>query len=222
MIDDILSGEHTQQDIEAARALDSADRKKLIERLLGTLEESFGEALLREAAIDDIQNALAQARPVFAAGLDIDSALGFTTGLIKNSLEDLEQAGAAESDEYDRQQFVLDRLSEFIVSCKETGHTQGEDAQEAVHLEYRGEVAKLEALGKKCEAGIANSLAFLREAYGEGSELEMFGRSLDHNTTCMRYIGKFGSPSFFEFKRITAPGQSMHAPAGKGDDSEGD
>ena len=209
MINRILAGKATADDIEAARAYQFDDRKKLMERLIGTLEGSFEDALVFNGAIDDIANA--QARPVFAAGLSADQALGFIVKMIGTSMDDLAEAGEADSEEYEKQELVKDTLEGFIETCEDAGTTRGEEAFETVHLEYRGECAKLETQKKDAEAKLANSLAFIKEAYGEGNELDAFLKGIDHNMAAARFIGLFGSPSFFACKHVAAPGESYKA-----------
>lgn len=219
MIKRILAGTATADDVEEARAYSFDDRKKLMERLLGSLGESFDEALRLDAAVEDVANALRQARPVFAAGLPVDQALGFIVKLIDESMENLVEAGEGDSDEYEKQELVKETLEGFIEACNEAGTTQGEEAQETAHLEYRGEVGKLEALKTKTESEIANSLAFLKDAYGEGKELSAFLKAIDRDMVAARYIGAFGSPSFFANKHVAAPGETFD---GADADSESD
>lgn len=211
MINRILAGTATADDIEAARAYQFDDRKKLMERLIGTLEGSFEDTLVLNGAIDDIANALAQARPVFAAGLSADQALGFIVKMIGTSMDDLAEAGEADSEEYEKQELVKETLEGFIGTCEDAGTTQGEAAFETVHLEYRGECAKLETQKKDAEAKLANSLTFMKETYGESNELDAFLKGIDHNMAAARFIGLFGSPSFFACKHVAAPGESYKA-----------
>ncbi len=221
MIDKIITGTTTDEDVAAAQAYGPDERKKLSERLLGTLGSSCGEVVLLDDVMEDVAHALRQARPVFAAGLPVDQALGFIAKMIGQSLEELEEAGAADSDEYEKQELVLEKLNGFIEACNTSGNTQGEQAQETAHFEYRGEVGKLEALKNQAEAGIANSLSFLQRAYGEGGETEAFVKGIDHTLSIARFIGKFGSPSLFAYKHVAAPGESYRE-AVSPDDSEGD
>ena len=211
MIDRILAGAVTAEDIEAARAYSPDDRKKLLEQIIGKLGEKAAETVLLDDAMEDVANGLRQARPVFAAGLSADQALGFIIKLVQESLGQLEESGEADSDEYEKQEIVLDKLNKILAACNETGNTQGEEAQETAHLEYRGECGQLESLRNECEAGIANSIEFIRETYGKGNELTALGKGIDHSRPCVRFIGKFGSPSFFAFKRIAKPGESQKA-----------
>lgn len=218
MIERILAGTATAEDIELAKSYGFEDRKKLMERLLGNISEKAADAVLLDNAMEDVANSLRKARPVFAAGLSADQALGFIIKLVKESLEELEESGEADSDEYEKQEIVLEKLEGILQACYDTGKTQGEEAQDAAHLEYRGECGQLEAARNECESSIANSIEFMRLAYGEGNELAAFGKGIDHDLPCMRFIGKFGSPSFFAFKRIAKPGESQKAMF----DSEGD
>ena len=211
MINRILAGTATEEDIEAARAYSFEDRKKLLERLVGKLGEKAAETVLLDNAMQDVANGLKQARPVFAAGLSADQSLGFIIKLVQESLDQLEESGEADSDEYEKQQIVLEKLEGILKACNETGNTQGEAAQETAHLEYRGELGQLEALRNECEAGIGNSIEFIRTAYGKGNELDALGKGIDHSLPCAQFIGKFGSPSFFAYKRIAKPGESQKA-----------
>ena len=219
MVDRILAGKIGDEDIAAARAYSYGERKKLVERLLGALVDKLGETVMLNDVLEDVGNALKQARPVFAAGMPVDQALGFIVKLVQDSLDDLEEAGAADTDEYEKQETVLEMLNGFIDACNTSGNTQGEQALEAARFEYRGEVGKLEALRNECELCIGNSIAFLQQAYGEGSELDAFVKGLDHNMTAARYIGIFGSPSFFMCKHVAKPGETYHADT---DDAEED
>lgn len=219
MINRILAGTATTEDIEAVRAYPLDERKKLMERLMGALCGMFEEALLGDGAVEDVAKALAQARPVFAAGLSVDQALGFISKMIDESMSELAEAGEAESDEYDKQELVKNMLEGFMQACTDAETTQGEEAYETVHLEYRGEIGKLEALKASAEAGISNSLAFLKEAYGEDSELSSFLKDFNQNLYAARFIGTFGSPSFFAYKHVAAPGQSYETPE---EDTESD
>ena len=219
MIERILAGTTTDADIASARESAFDERKKIIERLLGTLDAQFEEAVLLENALEDISTALKQARPVFAAGLSVDQALGFITKMISQSLDDLGEAGEADSLEYEKQELVLEKLNGFIGACNQAGKTQGEDAMETVRFEYRGEMGRLDALKNEAESGIGNSLAFLNAAYGDGPEIEAFLKGLDHRNAAMRFISKFGSPSFFAFKHVAAPGHVYGEASG---DTEGD
>ena len=218
MIDRIIAGTATEEDIAQAQAYDFDERRKLIDKLLGSLEVKFDEALRLEGVLEDVSNALAKARPVFAAGLSVDQALGFITKMIQDSLDELAESGAQDSDDYERQEQVLETLQGFVGACEAMGGTQGEDAQDVVHLEYRGEVGRLESLKNDGEAGIANTVEFLRKAYGEGSEYESFGKSFDKRRTCVRFVGTFGSPSYFAYKHIAKPGESSR----KANEKEGD
>ena len=219
MINRILTGAATAEDIEAARAYSFDNRKKLMERLIGTLGSKFEETLLQDQAVEDIANALSQARPVFAAGLPVDQALGFIVKMIGVSMDELAEAGEEDSEEYEKQELVKGMLEGFTEACNKAGTTQGEDAYETVRFEYRGEIGKLETMKKEAEAGIANSLNFMKEAYGEGSELDAFLKGLDHNMDAARFIGTFGSPSFFAYKHVAAPGETYKT---AGDDAEED
>lgn len=219
MIENILAGTTTDADIDSARAYAFDERKKLIERLLGTLDGKFEEAVLLENALEDISAALRQARPVFSAGLSVDQALGFITKMVAQSLDELGEAGEADSLEFEKQELVLETLNGFIDACNQAGNTEGEDAMETVHLEYRGEMGRLDALKNEAESGISNSLAFLSAAYGDGPETETFLKGLDHRNAAMRFISKFGSPSFFAYKHVAAPGHVYGETSG---DTEGD
>lgn len=217
MIQRILAGTTTDADIAEAQAYGFEDRKKLLERLLGTLDGKFEEALIFEGAMEDVANALKQARPVFAAGLPVDQSFGFITKMIQQSLDELEEAGGADTEEYEKQELVLEKINGFIDACNETGNTQGEEAYETAHYEFRGELGKLEALKTEAEAGIANSISFLQTAYGGGNEAEAFVKGLDRHHFAARFIGTFGSPSFFAFKHVGAPGE-----VGEEDGTSGD
>lgn len=219
MIDRIITGAATDEDVAEAQALDYNGRRKLLERLLASLNDQFEETMLLEDALEDVSNALRQARPVFAAGLPIDQALGFITKMIQQSLDELGEAGAEDSEEYEKQELVLETLNKLMSNCEEAGKTQGEEAFEAIHLEYRGEVGKLDSKKSKVESSIGNSIAFLQRAYSDDSECDAFVKALDRDHMAARFIGKFGSKSLFAYKHIAAPGETYTAPA---NDTEGD
>lgn len=219
MIDRILEGTTTDDDLETARSYSYDDRKKLTDRLIGSLSSTFEETLLLEQAVEDVALGLKQARPVFAAGLSVDQALGFIVKMVDVSMSELADAGEQDSEEYEKQELVKDMLEGFIDSCNEAGTTEGEEAYETVHFEYRGEVGKLEALKTKSEAGIANSLKFVKECYGEGNELAAYIKGFDTNMFAARFIGTFGSPSFFAYKHVAAPGETFATGSAE---SEGD
>lgn len=207
MIQRILAGSATDADIAEAQTYAFDERKKLIDQLLGALGDKLEEALLFNGVMEDVANALSKARPVFAADLTVDQALGFITKMIQDSIDELEEAGAAGTEEYEKQEQVLEKLNGFIEACNETGNTKGEEALETVHLEYRGELGKLESVRSQAEAGIGNALNFLQRAYGEGNEAEAFAKGLERHNAGARFIGTFGSPSFFAFKHVGAPGE---------------
>ena len=207
MIQRILAGTTTDADVVEAQGYGFDERKRLMERLLITLADKMEETLRYEEVMKDVANGLKQSRPVFAAGLPVDQALGFITKLVQESLEELENEGAADSDEYEKQELVLEKLSSFIAACESAGTTQGEEAQETALAAFRSEIAKLDEMKAGSEAGIANSLAFLKGAYGESAETEAFVKGLDRNATAMKFVAKFGSPSFFAFKHVGAPGE---------------
>ncbi|MBQ9043174.1 MAG: hypothetical protein IJ111_10235 [Eggerthellaceae bacterium] len=207
MIQRILAGTATDTDIAQAQAYAFDERKKFMEQLLSALGDKCEDALRFNGVMEDVANALSKARPVFAADLPVDQALGFITKLIQDSIDELEEAGAAETEEYEKQEQVLEKLNGFIEACNETGNTKGEEAFETVHLEYRGELGKLEVIRSEAEAGIGNALDFLQRAYGEGNEAGAFAKGIDRHNAAARFIGTFGSPSFFAFKHVGAPGE---------------
>ena len=218
MISKILTDTITDEDIAEAQAYNANERARLLERLTGTLEEQLADAVLLEDVMEDVANALQKARPVFAAGLSVDQALGFIVKLVEDSVEELAQAGAQDSAEFEKQELVLEKLNGIVDACKEVGMTEGEEAQEAAHLEYRGEVGVLDAKKNACELGIASSIDFVNAAFGE-AETASFVKNLEHDNTTARYLSKFGSPSFFKFKHVVAPGQTYDSHS---QDKEGD
>jgi len=220
MVDKIIAGTTTDEDVLMAQSYDFDSRKKLVDRLSGALEAECADVVHLEHAMEDIANALKQARPVFAAGLPVEQALGFITKMVRESLEDLEESGAEDSDEYEKQELVLEKLDGFIAACNAAGTMQGDEAQETVHLEYRGEIGNLEARKAKVESGIANSLAFMQRAFSDSGEADAFVKALDRSLPVVRFIGLFGSPSYFAFKNVAAPGEvARRSPS---DEAEGD
>lgn len=208
MIERIIAGEFTDADIAEAKAFNFDQRRKLLERMLDMLADKLEEADEKDDVVGDLGNALKQVRPVLAAGLGIDQSVGMVAKLCQDSIDSLEGAGAADSAEYDKERAVLKALEGFIKACEKVGTTSGDEAFNTIHFEYRGHTKELEQLQRAGEVAIANSLGFLGAAFGRGDETEAFAKGIDRNPAAARFIGKFGSTSFFMYKKLGTPGHA--------------
>jgi hypothetical protein len=197
-VEKILAGQTPNEVMERAKAAKFDERLSLIGLLLSAAKRGMRGAVETEEALRELRDVLRGLKDgLRAPGADAAGIIAADMAQRQARL-DLDRRCGGVSRERER------TLCRVIAALQDDARTAAaaEDPWDAVSRDYEKRVEKLKAQAGEAGAGLSNLFAFCREAFGdESQEMLILVTELTASPSAARFIGRWGSPEYFEHNR---------------------